>query len=461
MRLHHTARRSGIGAVALAALVWSATVPASGLASSVSRPLCHGHVATIVGSPGHRFSGTLHADVIVTNGGYGDAGGGDDLICVTGGPDLHQINAGAGDDVVDTRGALASAVTGPVVLGPGADRYRGGSQPDRVYAGTLGGTDRARDVIRTGSGLDRVHSGDRSDPNVPNDDVVLLGQDDDYAVVAGRAGGATIDGGTGINTLQPLLARTHSRVVLDNARERMTADGSTTLRFHRFTTFDISQPGTHLRFRGTAQRERLDLVPSTALAGPDVVYHLQADMGRNRDYVFSRFQVDGRVNGGLGADLLELGSSAHSGTTLDLAGSLVADSRSVTSFSGFEFVHLVRRDPAAPVVIDGTPGDDAVEVSDNGPGTAAQVSADMGDGNDYLMALVGGLAVEHGGPGNDELQAERGLATLYGDDGDDLLVGGPGDDVLVGGAGADTADGGNGTDRCDAETVYDCELPVG
>jgi Ca2+-binding RTX toxin-like protein len=66
------------------------------------------------------------------------------------------------------------------------------------------------------------------------------------------------------------------------------------------------------------------------------------------------------------------------------------------------------------IVINGLAGDDIVEAS--GLGTAIQLTANGGDGDDVLI----------------------------GSDGNDVLSGGAGDDVLIGGLGLEVLDGGPG-----------------
>ena len=103
--------------------------------------------------------------------------GGDDLICVTGGAKdpIPSINAGPGNDVVDTTAADLEYIS--TVLGEGADVYFGGAASDAVTAGT-GFNDGAplpdneRDVIDTGAGGDNITS---TGSTVPNSDVITAG----------------------------------------------------------------------------------------------------------------------------------------------------------------------------------------------------------------------------------------------------------------------------------------------
>ena len=97
---------------------------------------------------------------------------------------------------------------------------------------------------------------------------------------------------------------------------------------------------------------------------------------------------------------------------------------------------------AAPVRIDGGPGDDRITSGDGddvlfgGPG---QDTLSSGLGNDTL----------YGGAGSDILNGESGNDTLFGDGGPELFVDDAlaGNDVLVGGPGGDTLRGGPGDDN--------------
>jgi Ca2+-binding RTX toxin-like protein len=79
-----------------------------------------------------------------------------------------------------------------------------------------------------------------------------------------------------------------------------------------------------------------------------------------------------------------------------------------------ETITIMGFEPTDKIVINGLGGDDVIQAS--GLGTAMQLTANGGDGDDVLI----------GSPGND---------TLTGGAGDDVLIGGPGQDILDGGTG--------------------------
>ncbi|MFD1365397.1 calcium-binding protein [Actinoplanes sichuanensis] len=86
----------------------------------------------------------------------------------------------------------------------------------------------------------------------------------------------------------------------------------------------------------------------------------------------------------------------------------------------------------------------------------AQITAALGDKNDYInnktsvfLLVFGGSGNDTlvGGPGRDQLQGSYGVDKLYGNGGNDTLFGESDGDYLYGGYGNDYADGGYGLDR--------------
>jgi Ca2+-binding RTX toxin-like protein len=128
--------------VTVVAALTSAALPGLSLTAPPARataatPMCHGHVATIVGS-----RGTPGPDVIVSGpmNGLIHAGRGDDIICAGRGEDV--VYAGPGDDVV--------------YGGPGPDTLVGGSNADRMRGGE------GNNVFRGGPGDDLLVGGHRA-----------------------------------------------------------------------------------------------------------------------------------------------------------------------------------------------------------------------------------------------------------------------------------------------------------
>jgi uncharacterized repeat protein (TIGR01451 family) len=122
----------------------SATTTVTGPAPP-ARPTCHGHAATIVGTPGDdTLTGTGGRDVVV-------ARRGNDRIATDGGRDT--VCAGPGNDIVSA-GGRADFVKG----GRGADKLRGGGGNDSLHGG------RGPDRLRGGPGDDLLAGG-------PGDDI--------------------------------------------------------------------------------------------------------------------------------------------------------------------------------------------------------------------------------------------------------------------------------------------------
>jgi len=94
----------------------------------------------------------------------------------------------------------------------------------------------------------------------------------------------------------------------------------------------------------------------------------------------------------------------------------------------------------APVVLNGTPGDDRLT------GDAADDVIIGRAGNDILIGLDGDDRLR-GDEGNDRLIGGLGNDVLFGGEDNDRLEGGAGDDILYGGFGDDSLLGGAGNDR--------------
>jgi hypothetical protein len=201
---------------------------------------CHGKRATIVGKPNGTFRGTEHRDVIVTNGASGKAGGGNDLICITG-HSSTEVNAGSGRDVVDARGSDIPRTGGTaVVLGTGADRYHGSLGFDAVTAGARDNRrDTAHDVIVTGRGEDEVMSGT---PGYKNSDTVKTGRNRDTVEMLGIPGGAHVNGGTAADFLTPYFGKPRGHMTLDVARGVMRLAGRTVMHVQNFGDLTFAYP---------------------------------------------------------------------------------------------------------------------------------------------------------------------------------------------------------------------------
>ncbi|WP_287368390.1 VCBS domain-containing protein [Thauera sp.] len=106
-------------------------------------------------------------------------------------------------------------------------------------------------------------------------------------------------------------------------------------------------------------------------------------------------------------------------------------------------------------------GDGVDNISWTNTTAGTGVTADGGDGNDYIDAdtddvgndtLAGGRGDDtiYGGGGDDRIEGGEDNDTLKGEEGDDTLLGGDGNDSLEGGNGNDSLSGGSGDDTIKA-----------
>ena len=258
-RRHAQATRAGavVGAVLLAATAclagsWGTSAQA-GEVRELGAPLCNGRTPTQTGEPGQTLIGTAGDDVIVTQGAPRvDTGAGDDSICVTG-RGTTVVNAGPGNDFVGARAHKGKTF---VSLGFGDDAFVGGKGADRVWSQESSNQSSPddQDRIEAGSGDDYVISGSST---APNTDVVSLGPGDDVLVTYGFAAGATLSGGLGTNTLQPLPGPDVSGAWgFDNVTGQASLDSVVRLAWTSFQRFDLKGlHGSQTRFLGSKASE--------------------------------------------------------------------------------------------------------------------------------------------------------------------------------------------------------------
>ncbi len=230
-------------------------VAVSSAATARGAAECHGRAATEVGSAGATMVGTPGNDVFITRGATRvDTGAGDDSICITGrGPVV--VNAGPGDDWVGARRHIGKSF---VSLGFGDDVFLGGKGVDRVWSQEAANQNSPddQDAIYTGEGNDYVISGSSAAPNI---DRVNLGPGNDVLVTYGLTGAASLKGGTGNNTYQPLPgAAVSGEWVVDNVTGRGVLDGVTRLVWTAFQRFELQGlHGSQVTFLGSRANERV------------------------------------------------------------------------------------------------------------------------------------------------------------------------------------------------------------
>lgn len=467
-------------------------------AATAAGETCRGEAATIVGT-GPTVTGTEGRDVIVTaSADKVDALGGDDLICVTGpggSSNLLSVDAGAGDDVVDTT-ALAAGFYVGTVLGAGADTFAGGPASDTVYAGERAstgnggytfGADTEKDTIDTGAGDDAAWTGAAG---TPNRDVVRLGLGTDrlYLGAANATSAAVLDGGEGLDGLR--LTGGSGDLTLDMARGTFTSSQG----MAAFTSFEFSslEVGTGtVTYRGTEGDDDVTLQPTGGVPTLDVTTG-----GGDDDVTIEPATAIGpgsRIDTGAGTDIL-VAATDTGRLTLDLATQRFGVGGVDAIAVGLEDAFLM----APEVVMNGDDGDN--ELRWNGCDATlrgglgddslrwqydyvfesytfdcdGEVSMNGGDGRDSLRGsgaddlLIGGRGHDtiegrggddrvRGSRGNDKVDGGQGRDRVSGGAGNDVLEGRGADDVLIGGPGRDRVDGSNGRDRCVAERKTRCE----
>ena len=175
-----------------------------------STPMCDGHAATIVGTPGpDHIVGTSHADVIVAMGGNDvvRGAGGADIIC--GGPGSDTLSGGGGPDTISA--------------GRGNDTVTGGNGDDDLNGGD------GNDTLNGGDGHDVENGGNGDDTDeTDGDDTVENDQGDDVECDDGGSGTACDD-----ESARNLLDRAK-----DDAETFANANGDS------FTGFDAAAAST-------------------------------------------------------------------------------------------------------------------------------------------------------------------------------------------------------------------------
>lgn len=207
---------------AFTALLTGALLSATAPAATASVETCQGRLATIVGT-GPEVAGTPGDDVIVAGSSTvirADAG--NDLVCVANSSSFVKVEAGHGDDVVDTTATTSQTWA---QLGSGVDRYLGGSGADTVDA------DDADDEVLTGDGNDSTRLRIMSAPGA----------------IQGR-----YDGGSGANHVTVHSARSPLDVSLNG---EVLVDGVAAADLANFQ--DGSAAALRVVLRGTGEDNRL------------------------------------------------------------------------------------------------------------------------------------------------------------------------------------------------------------
>jgi Ca2+-binding RTX toxin-like protein len=465
--MRRTTTLTAAGLLGLALLAPATAVQAAG-------ETCRGEAATLVGT-GPSLSGTEGRDVIVTGpAGVVDALGGDDLVCVTArglSSNVLVVDAGAGDDVVDTSGVTGGYYV-TTTLGAGADTLVGGAAGDTVYAGarTEPQVDTERDVVDTGEGGDSVITGSSGETD---HDVVRLGGGADRLHLRSAAVGsdAVLDGGGDGDDDTFLLTAGDGDLAVDMALGTF-ASAQGTASFTSFEVADLTVGAGRVTYRGTAVNDSVTVHPT----GAPPVLDISTGAGQDEMVVEpASIAAGSRFDGGIGRNLLVAANRAGS-MAIDLErGTLVVDGRAST-VAGIQDADL--KAPTVSMIGDSRgnnlffSGCDAKLVGNRGRDRLAnvydarfetysydcraRVDASGGPANDVLRGGQAGDRLR-GGTGGDTIEGRGGNDRIRGGRGKDTLNGGEGRDDVRGGTGRDRVDGAAGRDRCVAERERKCE----
>jgi Ca2+-binding RTX toxin-like protein len=312
---------------------------------------------------------------------------------VDGAADQVIVNGTAGDDTV----TVASSGAGVVVNGLAA----------KV---TLAGTEGALDSLTVNglAGNDTINASGLKAGQINLTINGGAGND----TMTGSAGDDTVIGGQGNDTA--LLGAGNDTFVWNPGDASDTVNGQAgddTLLFKGANideSIDISANGGHAKLTRNVGIVTMDLDDVETI-------NVQASGGADTITVSDLSATDvTKVNIDLGGADGASDTVVLNATNGDDAITIVNNNGVVTVSGLGEDITISNFDANDRIVIKGLGGDDVIEAS--GLGTAMQLTADGGDGDDILIGSAG----------------------------NDTLLGGNGDDVLIGGAGTDVLDGGPG-----------------
>lgn len=392
--------------------------PAAGAAegAGLAGPRCDGRSATVVGTRGDdRLTGTPGRDVIVGGGGDDriEGRGGNDLICAGRGADV--LRGGPGRDVL--RGGLngTNGAPGDILDGDGGDDVLvPGRDPDSRVGGvrrfggydvlSFAGSDRGvvvdlRAGTAVGDGEDRIlGDGPRHVHGTRYDDTVRLDQ--------GFTGATT---GSGDDRILGSTGRDFARPASGGLRQPGAADIGTggADEVQLGAGFDFLNPGDstgHLRTGGGPDEVVVFAPPTTA----------RIDLGTGRDW--ARFGAlpppdvevvfaDGGLEDFVSMELDEPGELDEGGlVTWDLTTGRFVRPDGLSASIGWAVTIEVDAGPHG-LQVTGTPGDDDVQVFNDGFAPATRF--DAGDGDDRFWGPSSDDVFD-GGDGVDEFRFDFG-----------------------------------------------------
>ncbi len=392
---------------------------------------------TIIGGMGNdRIIGGPGIDSI-------DAGSNDDTILVFQGHGVDSIDGGSGTDLLDlsgltSSGAIADLAAGQWTLdsanatlinvehitgGGGNDSINGSSAANRLLGG--GGND----TLSGGSGTDTLDGGTGNDLLLggANPDSISGGAGNDTIVIAAGEAGDTLAGGADTDLLDFSGLTTIAATVNLQAGTWATAASATQGTVSGIE--NVTGGGAADTLTGDSAANRLDGgAGNDTLRGGGGIDTIMGG-GGNDTILLAQGEAGDNVDGGAGADLLDLSGLTGNTAVIDLQAGTWSTSASAATLAIANVESLA-----------GGGGDDLLQ------GDSIGNTLSGGGGNDALAGRDGD-DVLNGGVGNDTLDGGVGLDTASGGDGEDVFVFNAGD--LAAG---DSIDGGAGTDAIQVGT---------
>jgi Ca2+-binding RTX toxin-like protein len=348
----------------------------------------------------------------------------------------NRIETGSGNNALTGEGGNDT-----LIGGGGNDTLDGGSGNDTIFGGD------GNDSVVASSGSDLIRGGNGNDTLRSSGTDTIFGDDGDDLIFSGLGLPESLDGGTGIDTLDTTTF--NGTYVVNLATGLTNFGGELFLNFENIISGNgndelfgtiganaMSGGGGNDRIKGFAGNDTLngDLGNDTLVGGDgnDVM-----NGGDGIDRFFGQVGND-LIDGGLGNDSIE--GNVGNDTILGGAGddllrgadgfdSLVGGDGNDTAFGGNDNDTLL-----------GGLGDDSLD------GSGGNDFIDGGDGNDVVVGETGADSLI-GGNGNDTLRGGGGNDTMNGQNDDDLMFGSSGEDVMFGGAGNDVLEGDTQSDQ--------------
>ncbi|WP_187429514.1 hypothetical protein ROLI_042270 [Roseobacter fucihabitans] len=321
---------------------------------------------------------------------------------------FENITMGNGNNtVVGTSGANI------IITGTGDDTISAGAGNDTINTGA------GNDTVNASSGNDTIFLGSGNDTATSSGTDTIFGQGGNDLIFAGLGLPETLDGGTGIDTLNTTLF--NGSYVVD------LATGLTNFAGELFTNFENITAGN----------------------GNDQLFGFEVDNimigGGGNDRILA-FRGNDTIEGGLGDDTLNGGEGNDNISGGDGADLVFGQDGNDVISGGDGNDQLFGE--AGNDNISGGLGDDTIGAADGSD------TINAGGGNDTAFGGEGNDTVR-GGTGNDRLFGSGGSDFIDGEDGNDELFGETGSDTLLGGAGDDDMNGGGGNDFMNGESGND------